>query len=118
MTIYDEMQAVVREIMPEFKQGEIIYQHPEVGDGPEDDPGEPTLTPFTINATASGVKFKYVQSGMAIESDLQVTAPVDERFAFLQEGFIDIDGERYKINKLLPKPAAGTTVAYTMIIRK
>ena len=113
------MQNVVRDVLGgEFAQGSIVYVHSEPGNGPADDPGEPTIKKYAIDATASGVKFKYVQAGEAIAGDLQVTAPVDDRYTPTVDGFVKIDGSRYKIHKLLPKPAAGTPVAYVFILRK
>jgi hypothetical protein len=118
MTIYDDLQPVVRDVMSEFKQGSVVYVHSVAGSGPEDDPGEPTINEYEINATANGVKFKYVQGGQALSSDLQVVAPVDIRYTPTPTGFVKIDGVKYKIHKLLPKPAAGTPVAYVFIVRK
>ena len=118
MTIYDDLQPVVRDVMKEFKQGSILYVHSVPGNGPEDDPGEPTITEYEIDGAANGVKFKYVQGGQALASDLQIVAPVDTRYTPSPEGFVKIDGVRYKIHQLLPKPSAGTPVAYVFIVRK
>lgn len=118
MPFYEDMQNVARDVLAEFKQGEIIYVHSTPGTGPADDPGQPTLTEHEIDGAANGVKFKYVQAGQAIASDLQVVSSVNPDYTPNVSGFVKIDGTRYKIHKLLPKPAAGVPVAFVFILRK
>lgn len=119
MPFYEDMQNVVSEVLGgEFKQGVINYVHTVPGDGPDDNPGPPNVTSYPVNGTAGGVKFKYVQSGQALESDVQVVAPVDPLYTPTPKGHVEIDGVKYKIHKLLPKPLAGTPVAYVFILRK
>ncbi len=118
MPFYDDMQNVASEILEEFKQGVIKYIEVTPGAGTVDDPGASTETEYTLNGTANGVKFKYVQNGLAIASDMQVVTAV--RFDIIPDmkGFIEIDNIRYKIVQILPKPAAGTTVANVFIVRR
>lgn len=126
MAFYDEMQDVAADVLKEFKQGVIKYIDIEPGSGPVDDPGEPVEKSYTLDGAARGVKYKYVQGGLAVASDLQVTSSVkatDENNLQVSlnpklNGFVEIDDVRYKIVQVLPKPAAGTTVAFTLIIRK
>lgn len=126
MSFYDDMQAVAADVLKNFKQGVIKYVDIAPGSGPADEPGDPTETDFTLDAAARGVKFKYVQGGLAVASDLQVTASVkatNEAGGVVSlspniNGFIEVDDERYKIVQILPKPSAGTTVAFVFIVRK
>lgn len=126
MSFYDDMASVTEDVMKEFKQGVIEYISITPGNGPIDDPGPPTETTLTLDGAANGVKFKYVQNGFAVASDLQIvssTKAVDTSGTSVSfnpdaKGFVRIDGIRYKIVKILPKPAAGTPVAYLMIVRK
>lgn len=126
MAFYDDMQAVAADVLKTFKQGVIKYVDITPGSGPDDEPGDPTETFFTLDAAARGVKFKYVQGGLAVASDLQVTASVKATneaggvvsLAPSMNGFIEVDDERYKIVQILPKPSAGTTVAFVFIVRK
>ena len=126
MTFYDDMQAVAADVLKTFKQGVIKYVDITPGSGPDDEPGDPTETLLTLDAAARGVKFKYVQGGLAVASDLQVTASVSATneaggvvsLAPSMNGFIEVDDERYKIVQILPKPSAGTTVAFVFIVRK
>lgn len=120
MTLYDELQGVVREIMadPDIKQGIVKYIRITPGNGPVDDPGPSVPTPFGINATANGVAIKYVTLGLAQASDLQLLAPVDARYTPDMKDFIECDGIQYKIVQIMPKPAIGTPVAYLFIIRR
>jgi hypothetical protein len=117
MAFYDEMQAVAREVMTEFQQGTVKYVQVVPGNGPVDNPGPPTKSPFTIPATATGVKFKYVQSGLAVATDLQVIAPVDARFTPEMTGQIEADGIPYKIVAVQPIPPVGTPVVNVIIFR-
>lgn len=115
---YTEMQGVASEVLGEFKQGKVAYVKITPGLGPVDNPGPSTATPYELKAAARGVKFSYVQMGLAIQTDLQVTAAVDARFTPHERDFIDIDNVRHKIVKIIQKPAAGVPVAFTYIIRK
>lgn len=118
MTFYDDMQNVASELLADFKQGTIRYIHVTPGDGPVDNPGAPVETAYTLNATARGAKFKYVNMGLAVASDLQVTMAIHPSITPVINGFVEIDGTRYKIVQVLPKPAAGTVAAFTLIVRK
>lgn len=124
MSLYVEMQSLASGLFAEFKQGIIQYIRVTPGNGSGDDPGPATETPFDWNATARGVKFQYVQSGLALASDMQVSGAAHPALVtdFANEtvvrGFVTIDGLRYKIAKAIPKPAAGVAAAFTLIIRK
>lgn len=118
MTIYDDMREVVSDVMSEFKQGKIQYCKVVPGVGPIDDPGPTTVNRFDIDGTAVGVQFKYVQNGMAVASDLQIVAPVDDRYSPEIQDQIEVDNVPYKIEQILPKPSAGKPVAYLYIIRR
>lgn len=118
MSFYDDMQDVTSDVIEEFKQGVIEYVETTPGNGPDDDPGPAVPTYHPVNGTVRGVKFKYVQQGLAVASDLQVTMAVDDGFTPDMKGFVKIDGVRYKIARVIPKPAAGTPAAYVLIVRK
>ncbi|NUM72740.1 hypothetical protein HUU40_00120 [candidate division KSB1 bacterium] len=120
MTLYDEMQQLTREILadPDFKQGETQLVQLTPGTGPIDDPGAPTRTLYNLNATARGVKFSYVAGGLAVASDLQVTHSVIPGVTPKMTDFVIADGVTYKIVAIIPKPAFGTTVSFTLIVRK
>lgn len=121
MSLYDDMRDVVREILsdPDFKQGVISYVVITPGNGPKNNPGPSTSTPYEyVGAVARGVSFKYVQNGMAIASDTQITAPIDPRFTLDVTGMIIKDGDAYKVVKVLNNPDVGTPVSHTIIARK
>lgn len=124
MPFYDDMQTVASDLFAEFKQGVIVYIRLTPGTSPADDPGLPTETPFELDATSRGVKFKYVQNGLAVASDLQVNTAAHPALVtdFANEtvvrGFVTIDGLRYKIIRAIPKPAAGVPAAFVLIVRK
>lgn len=127
MPLYDDLQAVARDVLsdPDLKQGIIFYVDVIPGNGPVDEPGEPTQVPYELTGgTATGVSFKYVQDGLAIATDLQIVAPIDPRYTPNMRGFITTKdkatdpGVKYKIVEILKKPAVGTTVAVLFIIRR
>lgn len=118
MSIYDDLQGTVAEIMSDFHQGTVDYVQITPGNGPVDDPGPSIATKFRINATANGVAVKYVTLGLAQASDLQLLAPVDARYTPDMKDFIECDGKPYKIVQIMPKPAIGTPVARLFIIRR
>ena len=118
MGFYDEMQAAASEVLKEFKQGVIEYVNVVPGSGPADNPGPATETFIVLDAVASGAKFKYVSTGLALASDLQVVMAVHPDITPKMNGFIRIDGVRYKIVQVVDIPAAGTAVVYTLIVRK
>ena len=118
MPFYDDMQSLASDIIEEFQQGVIVYVENTPGNGPADDPGPSVPVDHPVNGTVAGVKFKYVQQGIAVASDLQVTMAVASGFTPDMKGFVKIDGVTYKIVKVIPKPAAGTPVAYILIVRK
>lgn len=114
---YSDMQAIAADLMTDFNQGEISYIIETPGNGPADDPGTPTVTTTDLTAaTARGVEFKYI-AGDVLASDLQITFPggiVEPE----SQGYFTVDGVRYKIVEIKRMPAAGTVVAYTVIVRK
>lgn len=119
MSLYDDMQAVAKDVLTDFNQGVIQYVAVTPGNGPADNPGPATETPYTLTAaTARGVQFRYVQNGMAIASDSQITMAVDSRFTPDVKGFVIKDNVRYKIVQVVKKPDAGTVAAYVLIIRQ
>lgn len=127
MGLYDDMQAVAREVLtdPDFNQGIIKYIGITPGAGPVDDPGPSTPTPFTLaGAVASGVWMKYVNMNLAVATDLQVVMSVDTRFTPDMTDMVDIEKppgsgtfKRHKIVSVIQTPAAGTPVTYTLIVR-
>lgn len=120
MSIYDELRPVATELLTEFKQGVMQYIKVVPGAGPADDPGAATETTYTlVGGTARGVQFQYVQGGMAVASDSQVTIPVDSRFVPEITGFFVMNNVRYKIVQVIKLPdGEPIPVAYTLIIRK
>jgi len=116
--IYDEMRDLAKEILDEFKQGEIALIKVTPGTGPISDPGPSTETVIELSgATARGVKTKYVINGLANASDLQVTmhtkGPMPE-----QRDHMSVDGIRFKIKEIVALPAAGIPSVYVCILER
>ena len=116
--IYSELQNVTKEIMGEFKQGEVRLVKITKGGGPAHNPGPSTKQYYSLNATAKGVSFKYVAQGLAIESDIEVTSSVRNDVEPSDTDIIELDGIEYKIVKDVSVPAIGTKIAWKFIVRK
>lgn len=119
MSLYDEMQAVVKSILadPDFKQGVTSLVKVAPGTGPAYDPGSPVETSYTLDGAVRGVKFKYVAKSLAVASDLQITHAALEVEPEMTD-FVIADGVRYKIVHIDRKPSVGVAVAYTLILRR
>lgn len=117
MSIYDDLKPVAASLMKEFKQGVISYIKLTPGTGPVDEPGPATEVLTPLNATVKGVSFKYVQNGLAVATDLMVTAAIVDGLILDMRDSIEIDGVRNKIVQILPTPAAGTKVVWKFIVR-
>ena len=115
---YNDMQNIATDLITEFKQGVIQYVDVTAGGGPPDNPGTPTEVFHTVDAVARGVSFKYVDGTSIFSTDEQITISGDQVFTPNGDGFVMVDTIRYKVVKIVRKPAAGTAVAYTIIYRK
>lgn len=115
---YQEMQAVAAEVLAQFKQGTVVYVAltAQAGATP-DDPGVPVDVPHPVNATVKPVSMKYVDGTNIVQSDRQVTMPGDGVEPD-SNGYMLIDGARYKIIEIKRIPAAGTPVTFIVIVRR
>lgn len=115
---YQDMQNVAKGLFKSFNQGEIAYVELTPGTGPADNPGAATETTTVLaGATARGVEFRFVKGSNVLATDLQINFAggiVDPE----PSGFFTIDGVRYKSVEIHRIPAAGTVVAYAVIVRK
>jgi hypothetical protein len=119
MTIYDEVRPVIAELMGEFKQGVIQYIKLTPAAGPQDEPGAPTETAYTLDAVTpvKGASYKFVQSGLAVATDSMVTCSLVAGLTLDMKDFITINGVRFKIIAINPIPLADP-VAWQFIVRK
>lgn len=118
MTIYDDLKPVAAELLAEFKQGTVKLIQLTEGDGPADDPGAPTETEYTLDATVRGAPFKYVRDGFVTAADMLVTAAPIDGVTVTKNDFIEIDGVRCKIIEDVSAPSAGTRVVWKFLVRK
>jgi hypothetical protein len=115
---YDEMQKIASDVLKDFKQGVIKYIDIVPTSGPADEPGAPTVVEYELDAVAKGVSYKFVKDGLALSTDLTVTSAVLSGLTPNLRGFIEIDGNRYKIVQDISTPAAGTRAVWKWIVRK
>lgn len=112
--IYQELQSVARDVLAEFSQGTHRYVEIVPGNGPVDNPGEPSEVLHTYEGVSRGVSFKYLSDSNVSSSNLQTTMPgtvVPAIHGFIQRP----NGSRGKITKIDPKPASGTPVAFVVV---
>ena len=107
-----EFRARIREVM----QGTITYNHPGAVTGPPSAPIQGAPTPYTLDATASGVGQQYRGSTLVIETDKEVTAAVFGVTPSIS-GTVTIDGVVHQIVMVKQVPAAGVPVAWKIIVR-
>ena len=116
MSIYDRLRPTASRLLRNFKQGQIQYRYT----------GEPTGDPWApvpgaavtadLDATANGVAQEYVDGSLVLATDLQVTAAVFGVVPTLS-GELLIDGKTMQIVRVIPLPAAGSPVAWRLIVR-
>lgn len=119
MSIYDEIAPAVAEAFKIAKQGQVFLITVTPGEGPIDEPDKPTEQQYELDAAARGAQYRYVQAGLADASDKQVTFyanpaipnPTDKHWLL-------VDGVRYKVQRVIPKPAAGNPLAFTVFARR
>lgn len=115
---YAEMQGLAGSILREFKQGDISYARIVPGNGPADDPGEPTEVTTSFPGTAKGVDFRYIDGTNIVATDGQVMMPADLGVVPGIEGYITIDGRKHRIVKVASIPPAGTPVVHLIIFKR
>lgn len=118
MSLYDDLQPVASALLAEFKQGTVKLVQVVTGTGAADNPGAPTETTTTLNATVKGAPYKYVMQGLAVQGDVQVIAAVVSGITPAKNDFLEIDGVRYKIIQDISAPSAGTRVVWKFLARK
>lgn len=127
-SIYEDLQGVASGLLKEFDQkapgdpsptsNGIYYVAVVPGSGPAQNPGPSVETPYKVDGVARGVSFRYIDNKNVVGTDEQITFAVNPAFVPNEKGFVLIDGKRYKVIAFFRKPAAGTPVAYTLVIRK
>ena len=113
---YSQMQGVASQLLGQFKQGVIVYNQPGEVTGPEWNPTVGEDIPHTLDATANGVSQEYVDGTSVLMTDKEVTAAV---FGVTPttSGTLSIDSQVMQIIRVWQVPAAGTPVAWKMIVR-
>ncbi|MBP5699083.1 MAG: hypothetical protein J6W96_06120 [Alphaproteobacteria bacterium] len=122
MAFYDDMQELASSIMKNFKQGSVkLVQYKETKGGTLDEPSEMAENVYDLDATVSGVSYKYLINSYAVASDLTVTAGVIKGVTPTINDFIEIEGVRHKIIRDIsaaPNAASGKPVVWRFICRK
>lgn len=121
MSIYDDLRQVSSDLHAEFKQGTISYVPMVVTAGARPDLPASSVkgTPVSINSVARPVSTKYVDSTNVVMTDKQLSIPNDGVSPEPMLGhFVRIDGVDHKIIMVMARPAAGTPINWTVVVRK
>lgn len=124
MSFYQDMQKVASSVLKQFKQGSVkLYQYTESEGGSLDAPADLTENVYELDATVSGVNYKYLIDNYAVASDLTVTASVIPGVYPTINDFIEINGQKHKIIRdISPAPHAvegsAQPVVWQFICRK
>lgn len=122
---YSDMQNIASGLLSDFDQSRgsgqqndgIWYVAVTPGNGPADHPGAPTETYHKLNGVARGVSQKYVDGTLILATDEQCTVAIVPGLSINVTGFIERDGKRCKIVKVMTIPPAGEPVATVIIYR-
>lgn len=118
MSLYDDLQIVSKEILKDFKQGIINLVQVRTSGNSSPDAPELEEVLISLDATAKGVSFEYIDNTFITVSDTEVTSAVVDGVEPSANDFIEIDGTRYKILRFLPLPKAGIACVWKFIVRK
>lgn len=120
--LYVDLQNIATDLLTEFQQGSVVLIKQVPGSGPVYDPGPPTPREVPLRAAVKGVTSKFQNGKVLLASDLEVVCAVPASSADWPEENLDrgvmIDGLIYSIISFSKLPAAGTPVAFKMIVRR
>lgn len=121
MSIYDDLRNISSDLHREFKQGDVRYVPITVSTTARPDAPSASVkgAPVALNATARPVSTKYVDGTNVVVTDKQLSIPNDGVSPVPTLGhIIRIDGVDHKIIAVMPRPAAGEPVSWTVFVRK
>lgn len=116
--IYSDLQKVAGDVFGDFNQGliEIGVLTTTAGTRP-DQAGTSSYDWKTVKGVAKTVSEVYIDNANVLQTDLEVSfaaGVVEPEITFAAR----IDGVQHEIVRIMRKPAAGTPVSYTLIVRK
>ena len=123
MGFYDDMQKIASSSMKDFTQGSVKLFHYEQKDDLSnlDEPTDLVEKVYDLDATISGVSYKYLINNYAVASDLTITAAVIPGVKISINDFIEVEGEKHKIIRDIsaaPTSASKQPVVWRFICRK
>ena len=116
MSIYQRSQATASRLLSQFSQGVVTYQARVRTGGPDYAPEYDTVN-APLDAAVKGVGQMFKDSSLINESDLLVTCAVFD-YTPTTEGTVIIDELNYSIVQVTQVPAAGTPVAWKIVVRR
>lgn len=117
MTIYDDLQAVAKDVLGEFDQGGLSrIEITTVPGGNEWDLPTENTTTVATDAVVSGVSSKYVDGERILMTDLMATVAGD--IDITTSDAVTVDGNAVQIVQVEPVPASGTAAIKKIILRR
>jgi hypothetical protein len=113
---YGRMQKTASRLLKDKRQGDIIYVQPGATSGPAWDPVVSPPINHTLDATVSGVAFKYVDGSQVLATDQMVIAAVFGVEPSMS-GTVTINGRAHQIVRIDRVPGSGTVVAWRVFVR-
>jgi hypothetical protein len=115
MSFYDRMQNIATGLLARFDQGGLSLDRYTAGDGPAYAPGQPAYTPQAFSGVARGVTAEHLRDSLVQASDLYVTMPASMMPTLKDR--VTVSGRSNQVVKIIRLPAAGTVVAWQVIVR-
>lgn len=116
MTFYKGMQEIASGLLQEFDQGGLALAVHTAGTGPAHNPGPAIYVETPFAGAAKGVTGDHLKDTLIQSSDLSVTMPGNLSPKMADK--VVVNGHQHSIVKIIPKPAAGTPVAYEVVVRR
>lgn len=119
---YGRMQSTATRLLQRFAQGNITLSQTTTAPGPNEwTPGTETTATYPLDAAVAAVlndeaTAKFVDGTVIVATDLTVTFAVPEVVPAMGDS-VTIDGKVHVVKKIVALPAAGTTVAYKIIVQ-
>ncbi len=120
MSIYTRGQATASRLLAKYGQGAVTLTRTTttIPDASEPWNTEETTETFTLEAVVKGVSERFVDGTTILASDLEIIAAVHADVTPQAGDALSIDGTAVQVLRIMPKPAAGTPVAYVFLARR
>lgn len=114
--LYTGMQGTAKQLLKDYRQGDIVYVINSAETGPAWDPIPGVPVEHQLDAVAKGVS-GYQANSLIQEGDIRITCSVFDAEPELS-GRVKINGLEHQIIKVEQVPASGVPVCWRIWVRK